>query len=163
MIQLREITKKDAKQIHLAFAAQGWQKPILQFERYWQEQDSGYRSVILAEWDHEFAGYLTIKWQSDYPAFQEQNIPEVVDFNVLKKFQRLKIGSQLMDEAEKKVSNTIGLGFGLTEDYGAAQVLYIKRGYIPNGSGLMKDNRSIKLGETILVDHSLVLYLQKRL
>ena len=32
-------------------------------------------------------------------------------------------------------SDHAGIGFGLYADYGAAQRLYIKRGYIPDGRG----------------------------
>ena len=45
-----------------------------------------------------------------------------------------------MDEAEnriKKYSNMAGIGFGVYKDYGAAQILYINRGYKPDGLSLI--------------------------
>ena len=163
----REIRKSDCKIISEAFQEQGWKdKTIHQYLQYLSFQKSGERDVIIAEFDGIFAGYLTIKWKSDYKPFLEKEIPEIVDFNVLKKFQRKGIGTALMDEAEqriKKVSKFAGIGFGVTEDYGAAQILYINRNYKPDGRGLIKNSKSIKHGEVIAIDHSIVFCLIKKL
>ena len=67
-----------------SFQKQGWDKPILQYEKYLQLQKSGERNIIIAELDKEFAGYLTINWKSDYKPFLRKKIPEIADFNVLK-------------------------------------------------------------------------------
>lgn len=120
--------------ISAAFTRQGWNKPVSQYERYCRLQNEGTRDVLLAEWDGDFAGYLTIQWISHYQPFREASIPEIVDFNVLKKYQRRGIGSALLDEAEmriKRVSVRAGIGVGMTRDYGPAQILYVKRGYVP--------------------------------
>ena len=165
-IILRKIQLADCQLISHAFGQQGWDKPVSQYERYFELQETGQRDIMLAEYQNEFAGYLTINWQPGYGPFKERNIPEVVDFNVLKKYQRLGIGTVLMDEAErriKQVSDYAGIGFGVMKDYGAAQILYIKRGYIPDGKGLMKDTKSLDYGDKIVVDHSLAFYLIKTL
>ena len=166
MLTLRKINQADCLIISNAFKAQHWDKPVSQYENYFKLQELGKRDIIIADWNKTFAGYLTIKWQSEYLPFKQANIPEVVDFNVLKKYQRLGIGTCLMDEAEsriQKVSQVVGIGFGVTEDYGAAQILYIKRGYIPDGKGLVKDVTSLKYGDKITVDDSLVFHLLKKL
>lgn len=163
---LRKIQKSDLEKISQAFTTQGWNKPISQYEQYFEFQERGKRDIIIAELDGAFAGYLTIKWKSDYLPFQEKEIPEIVDFNVLKKYQRLGIGTRLMDEAEyriKKVSDFAGIGFGVYEDYGAAQILYIKRGYIPDGRGLIQNSVSLKYGDSVTIDDSVVFCLIKKL
>lgn len=163
---LRSLQQKDCAVISEAFKEQGWDKPTAQYETYLKLQKEGKRDIIIAELRGEFAGYLTIKWESDYPPFKEKQIPEIVDFNVLKRFQRRRIGSKLMDEAErriKKVSKYAGIGFGVSQDYGAAQILYIKRNYIPDGNGLVKDSKPLQYGETVEVNDDLVLYLVKKL
>ncbi len=161
---LRKITRSDCHSIHKAFLEQGWDKPVAQYERYLGYQENGERDVIIAEIDGCFAGYLTVKWQSDYRPFREQGIPEIVDFNVLKKYQRQGIGTCLMDEAErriKQVAKYAGIGFGVYQDYGAAQILYIKRGYVPDGLGLTRDSTPIKYGDFVKVDDGLVMCLIK--
>ncbi|MEL6134455.1 MAG: GNAT family N-acetyltransferase [Bacteroidota bacterium] len=165
-ISLRAIRSEDCVPISKAFEEQGWNKPVAQYENYVQFQERGERDIILAEYEGEFAGYLTIQWQSDYKPFAEKRIPEIVDFNVLKKYQRRGIGTSLMDEAEariKKVSAYAGIGFGVYQDYGAAQILYINRGYKPDGRGLVRDSISLKPGEMITIDDSIVFCLTKKL
>lgn len=165
-ISLRPIHSDDPRIIHESFQQQSWNKPASQYRQYLLEQQGGTRDVIIAEMNHEFVGYLTIRWQSDYPSFREKGIPEIVDFNVLQRYQRRGIGTALMDEAEERigqVSDFAGIGVGLTRDYGAAQILYFKRNYIPDGRGIVQGSRSIGQGDLISVDHGVVLYLTKKL
>jgi ribosomal protein S18 acetylase RimI-like enzyme len=150
-----------------AFAAVGWNKPAAQYKRYLHDQTLGHRAVLVAEVDGDFAGYLTVCWAAFYPPFREAHIPEIVDFNVLPQFQRRGIGSALMDAAEALIaerSPIAGIGVGMTADYGAAQRLYVKRGYIPDGRGLTTvGDRFVQYGEQITVDDELVLHFTKRL
>jgi ribosomal protein S18 acetylase RimI-like enzyme len=89
-----------------------------------------------------------------------------VDFNVLKKYQRQGIGTMLMDEAEnriRKVSKFAGIGFGVTQDYGPAQILYVKRGYIPDGHGLAHNATPVHYGKLVTINDNLAFYLIKPL
>jgi GNAT superfamily N-acetyltransferase len=67
-------------------------------------------------------------WQPEYEPFREAGIPEVNDMNVIAEFQKQGIGTALIREAERTAiehgKNIMGIGFGLTADYGAAQRLY---------------------------------------
>jgi ribosomal protein S18 acetylase RimI-like enzyme len=162
---IRDMIEGDCEIIAQAFGAQGWNKPVTQYRTYWQEHQAGQRTVLVAEQDGQFAGYVTIVWQSDYPPFREQGIPEIVDFNALIKYRHRGIGSALMDEAEKRIgfrSAIVGLGVGVTADYGAAQVLYVKRGYLPDGRGLFQHGKHLRHGETIVIDDHLAWYFTKR-
>jgi GNAT superfamily N-acetyltransferase len=116
--------------------------------------------VLLAFFDNQFAGYLTIKWVSFYPPFKENNIPEIMDLNVLKKFRNKGVATKLMDTAEQivsKCSASVGIGVGLTKDYGNAQALYVKRGYIPDRNGISYNETFLKNGDNVKVDDDLVL------
>ena len=67
------------------------------------------------------------------------DIPEINDTGVNPKFRRHGIDSILMDEAGKNVSEKpeiVGISFGISADYGPAQRMFVKRGYIPDGEGL---------------------------
>lgn len=166
LVRVREMAAADTALVAAAFAAQGWHKPQAQYVRYLEESDQGRRVVLLAERGGEFAGYVTIVWESDYPPFKAAGIPEIVDFNVLIKYQRRGVGTILLDEAERRIAErsvVAGIGVGLTADYGAAQVLYVKRGYIPDGRGLAQAGRAIQHGEQITVDDDLAVYFTKRL
>lgn len=167
LITIRPIKESDCQIMSDAFVEQGWKdKPVAQYERYLEFQNKGIRDVLIAEFNGKFAGYLTIVWESEFKDFRDNGIPEVVDFNVLKKFQRKGIGSILMDEAELRISkksNKVGIAFGAMIDYAAAQILYVKRGYIPWGNGLTVSGRILDFGETVTVDHSLIFHLFKNL
>ncbi len=165
-LKIRDLQEKDCQLISDAFATQGWSKPVTQYQNYLEIQASGERDVLVATIKGEFAGYLTICWQSDYLPFREQGIPEIVDFNVLQKFQRNGIGTALMDEAENRIAQVApmaGIGFGLLSDYGAAQVLYIRRGYIPDGRGVVVGSCSLTYGDVVTMGDDQVLCLTKQL
>jgi GNAT superfamily N-acetyltransferase len=164
--RIRLFERQDIPEIAQAFEQLGWNKPASQYERYLMEQVLKIRDVYIARVEGQFAGYLTICWQSTYAPFREKKIPEIMDFNVLPKFRRLGVGTQLMDKAEAEVtraSPVAGIGVGMTPDYGAAQKLYILRGYIPDGNGLYYRGRPIQYGDAIKVDDYLALYLTKEL
>jgi GNAT superfamily N-acetyltransferase len=163
---IRLLESDDIPQIGRAFQALGWNKPASQYEHYLLDQFSGLRDVDVAFIEERFVGYLTICWTSGYEPFRIAKIPEIVDFNVLPEFRRQGIGTQLMDRAESeiaKVSPIAGIGVGMTPDYGAAQRLYILRGYVPDGRGLWHRGHHLQYGEEITVDDSLALYLTKEL
>jgi len=163
---IRLLEAGDIPQIANAFEEIGWNKPASQYERYLVEQAHEVRDVYVAFVEDQFEGYLTICWKSNYQPFRQENIPEIVDFNVLPKFRRLGIGAHLMDQAEQaiaKVSRVAGIGVGMTPDYGAAQRLYILRGYVPDGLGLHARDHHVRYGEQVKVDDDLALYLTKAL
>lgn len=163
---IRLLQSRDIPEIAEAFRVLGWNKPASQYERYLSQQEVGVRDVYVAFVEGQFAGYLTICWESSYKPFLVNSIPEIVDFNVLPKFRRMRIGTQLMDKAEReiaKVSSVAGIGVGMTEDYGAAQKLYILRGYIPDGRGLHWRDHHVHYHEDVTVDDELALYLTKEL
>ncbi len=166
MVTIREMTASDPPMIAEAFTAQGWNKPVSLYLRYWQESLAGKRLVLLADYAGQFAGYTTVVWESDYPPFRQAGIPEIVDFNVLIRFRRLKIGTALMDEAEARIagrSTVAGLSVCLQSDYGAAQVLYARRGYVPDGRGVFQTGHYPQYGDNVRIDDDLCLYLTRQL
>ena len=163
---IRLFDRLDIPEIAESFEEIGLNKPASQYERYLMEQVLKLRDMYIARVNGQFAGYLTISWQSSYAPFREKKIPEIMDFNVLPNCRRMGIGSQLMDRAEAeiaKVSPIAGIGVGMTPDYGAAQRLYALRGYIPDGRGLYYRGRPIQYSDSIKVDDNLALYLTKEL
>lgn len=165
-VTIRLLEAADIPEIAQAFKTLGWHKPASQYQAYLAEQARGERVMWVAYIGGEFAGYVTVWHKPHYAPFREAGIPEISDFNVLPKFRRRGIGWQLMDKAEAEImrgSAVAGLGVGLTADYGAAQRMYAKRGYIPDGRGLHYSDRPAAYGETVRVDEYLVLYLTRDL
>ncbi|MCL1861999.1 MAG: GNAT family N-acetyltransferase [Defluviitaleaceae bacterium] len=146
---------------------QGWgDKNVAYFTRYFDEQNAGTRHALVALFGGAVAGYLTVIPNPTYGAFADKGIPIICDFNVLKKFQRRGIGTALMDAAEKLAEQTadeICLGVCLYTDYGNAQRLYAKRGYIPNGSGVWYKDKILPPYAPCANDDDLILYMSKKL
>ena len=167
LLTIRLLSEQDIPKIAQAFQELGWHKPAAQYQAYLVEQAWGDRVVFVAFAGEEFAGYVTIwKGVPRYPPFREQRIPEISDFNVLPRFRRHGIGSLLMEQAEAEAAVTspvVGLGVGLTADYGAALRLYLQRGYLPDGHGLFYGDHHPEYGEIVSVDDDLCLYFTKDL
>lgn len=165
-IEIRRMEAGDIQGMLEALIDGGFKKTGPLLERYLRDQVAGRRVVLVAFDEGKFVGYLTVIWESDYPPFREAGIPEINDFNVLPKLRRKGIGTLLMDESERVVSERSaysGIGFGMGADYGPAQRLYVLRGYVPDGRGLMDHSKPVTYGEQITVSHELAIYLTKKL
>ena len=164
-VTIRPLEEGDCAAFAGAFAAQGWDKQEEQYRRYLREQQAGQRQVLVALWQGELAGYLTLVPRAGGP-FAGKPWPEVVDFNVLEKFQRRGIGGKLMDAVEAlagETSDVVCIGVGMYPGYGTAQRMYVKRGYIPDGSGLWYRDRPLPPMAPGENDDDLVLHFSKKL
>ena len=160
IIQIRRMQQEDAAVISAAFTAQGWNKPMEQYNKYHAQQLRNERVVLIATVDNSFAGYVTLLWKSPDLYFSQHNIPEIQDFNVLIAYRNQGMGSQLMDAIEEiafEKHATVGLSSGLPSDYGSAQRLYVKRGYIPTGEGIKYKGKILQYNDQVKVDDDLVL------
>jgi GNAT superfamily N-acetyltransferase len=165
---IRPMRADDPEVISAAFVAVGWDKPVSQFEAFLLDQEAGRRDVLVATIEiddvERIAGYVTVRWQSPYAPFN--GIPEIQDFNVLPAYRRRGLGSRMMDLAEQLVaerSDVVGIGVGLYPDYGTAQRMYVRRGYMPDGRGVIYDHRQVSPGEMVRLDDDAVLMFTKSL
>jgi GNAT superfamily N-acetyltransferase len=156
-----------AAEIPRAFAPLGWPgKDAELYRRYLAEQDKGMRTALVASADSLFAGYVTVLWCSDYLPFRESGIPEIQDLNVLPRFRRQHIGTALMDAAESAIrarTGVAGIGVGLYGDYGPAQLMYLRRGYLPDGRGVACNFTTVPPGATVQVNDDLTLMMTHNL
>lgn len=160
---IRKMQESDIKNLSQGFISQGWPGREEILARYFLEQKSREREVLVAEIDGVVAGYITILPIAKQGPFAGM-APELSDFNVFEPFQNQGIGNLLMEEAENRVkliSDKVTLGVGLHSGYGPAQRLYMKRGYIPDGTGVWYRNQPLEMNATIQNNDDLVLYLSK--
>lgn len=163
---VRPMLPDDATRFHDAFTALGWDKSAALFDGYVADHAAGTRVALVAEADGEPVGYCTLLWSSRYPPFREAGIPELVDLNVLPRFRRRGLASLLLDALEARASelgDRIGLGVGLYADYGPAQRLYVARGYLPDGRGIVYDGHPVDPGTSIPIDDDACLMFTRRL
>lgn len=166
MISIARLKYSDISEIAAAFALLGWNKPASQYQNYLDEQNARVRLVLVARLDGEFCGFVTLLNHSHHGEFAETGIPEVADFNVLPHFRNRGIGTALMDAVEAeagKIAPSVGIAVGMTADYGSAQRMYVKRGYIPTGAGLYADGSPVTYGTSVTVDDGLLLTFTKKL
>jgi GNAT superfamily N-acetyltransferase len=165
-LEIRLLGATDPEKISEACRQVGWGKSVAQYQKYLVEQTAGTRICFVAAVGNVFAGYVTVNWAPPYPAFAEQNIPEIQDLNVLPQFRNRGIASRLLDRAEHEVGrrcSVVGIGVGLHPGYGSAQRLYAKRGYIPDGRGVWQRDHIVQEGIAAVFNDDLVLHLTKRL
>ena len=162
---IRKMQESEIKDLSRGFISQGWPGREEILARYFLEQECGEREVLVAEVEGALAGYITILPCAKQGPFAEI-YPELSDFNVFEPFQNQGIGNLLMEEAEKRVkliSDKVTLGVGLHSGYGPAQRLYIKRGYIPDGTGVWYQNYQPAMNAVCEDIGELALYLSKYL
>ncbi|MEN2465633.1 GNAT family N-acetyltransferase [Ornithinibacillus sp. JPR2-1] len=164
-IEVRRMTSKDIDTVYRVFAENNIGKSLEYISECWKQNETGERITLLAFYKEQFAGSLHLLFKSYYPFFLENGIPEVNDFNVIPILREKGIGSALMDAIEEialKDFGIVGIGVGLYDSYGSAQRIYAKRGYIPDGRGVMYKEQPVSPGSQVLVDDDLNLYFTKQ-
>lgn len=164
---IRSMEAADAQIFTDEEAAQGWHPDIGKYLTRLRDQADGKCVSLTAVYQGAPAGYVNVYLTGLGGAFSGKGLPEIVDFGVLIKYRRKGIGGKLMDVAEQiagQYADTVWLGVGLHNGYGSAQRMYVKRGFIPDGSGVWYRGKPCEQYETeIANDDDLVLYLSKRL
>ena len=74
-ISVKQLEAYEVASIGVAFEDTVWKNTTSLMEDYLAEQVRGERTLLVAYADSVFAGYVTIKWQSDYRPFAERGIP----------------------------------------------------------------------------------------
>ena len=165
-ITIRPMREADTDTILSNFKVQGWTKPRSVLEKYLEGQNKGSLFMFFAELNNDIAGYAVLYTDAAAGSFAYKKIPLVSDLIVFEKYQRRGIANKILDAAEEKAaefSNRIHLGVGLHSGYGAAQRIYAKRGYIPDGSGVWYKDKPLEQYADCKNDDDLILYLIKEI
>lgn len=165
-IVIRDLQQSDAQIITDEEIAQGWDASVEKYEMRLKHQAEGRSISLVAEYKGNIAGYINIYPNSEWGAYANRGYSEIIDFGVLAKYRNNGIGSKLMDIAEQiafSYADVVYLGVGLHSGYGSAQRMYVKRGYIPDGSGIWYKDEICKQNANYCNDDDLVLYLSKRI
>lgn len=166
-IVVRDFIESDAQTITNEEIAQGWvNQKIDKYLNRMKDQKAGKCISLAAEYQGNVAGYVNVYPNSQWGALGGRGYAEIIDFGVLEKYRKNGIGSKLMDVAEQiasKYADTVYLGVGLHRDYGSAQRMYVKRGYVPDGSGLWYKDKQLEPYAPMNNDDEACLYLSKKL
>ncbi len=137
------------------------------YERCIERHKNGELVIITASLESINIGYCILNWQPKYAYFKKCSIPEIQDLNVLSKYRRRGVGCALIEYCESmaRVKNykEMGIAVGMDSSFGAAQRLYVRMGYIPDGAGLCYDRKQVAIGEFKPIDENLSLMMVKEL
>jgi len=168
MAVIRDLTEADLPALTATAGGAGWrggESP--HWRKYLDEQRAGVRDLLIALEGDEAAGYVSLLWRSHYPPFAEARIPEISDMVVAEASRRRGIGAALIAVCEARAAaagyRTMGIGVGLYADYGAAQRLYARLGYRPDGRGVYYGDTPATPGQSYRLDDDLVLFLTRPL
>lgn len=163
---IRAMEEADAQVFTDGELAQGWHTDVSKFLEKLKDRDEGRCVSLTAEFRGHPAGYIHVYLKVREGPFAGKGWPVIVDFGVLEKYRRMGIGTRLMDEAERiasRYADTVCLSVGLHEGYGSAQRMYVRRGYVPDGTGAWYRGESCTPYSDYPVDDDLVLHLYKKL
>lgn len=140
------------------------QKQVGYFERCFGE---GYDLFIIFSEEAVPAGFCILNFSPLYSLYKKLGYPELQDLNILPAFRRRGLATLLVHHCEQiaklRGAGGVGISVGLTRDYGAAQRLYAKMGYVPDGFGLTYDREPVPPQSVQRIDDNLCLMLMKTL
>ena len=140
-------------------------------QRFWRgclaAQTEGAMTVATAYVDKAVVGFGYLDRTSQYARFRAAGIPEIKDLHVAEPYRRQGVATAIVafleDTARASGSHRIGLGVGLNADYGSAQRLYARLGYVPDGFGVTWRNRPLRWWTFVRPTDDLLLWLVKDL
>lgn len=142
-------------------------KTVSYFQRCLAEQEEGKRQVFIARLHGSDAGFGILNWHPQYSLYRRLGIPEIQDLNVEPDLRRNGVATALIgyceEQARKGGAEHVGISVGLHAGFGAAQRLYVRLGYVPDGYGVTYDRQAVTAGEMRPVDDNLCLMMIKDL
>ena len=162
MIGIREATEEDISVLYTMYEASGKKD-----EGYFEQCMGEGISIFIASVDGKEAGFCLLNWHPRYSLYKKLDIPEIQDLNVVPGMRRNGVATALIKWCEglarAKGKDTIGIGVGLTRDYGPAQILYTRLGYVPDGFGITHDREAVVTHALYRMDDDLSLMMIKQL
>jgi ribosomal protein S18 acetylase RimI-like enzyme len=165
-ITIRSMKYKDAQSIYNTLLEQKWHPNLEVYDEYYKDQELKKKYVFVAEYEGNIAGYTTLLTKTTKGPFAKYEYPEIVDLCVFEKHQNKGIANKILDVAENiasEINDNVTLSVGMHSGYGAAQRIYVKRGYVPDGSGVWYNDKQLEqYSEECRNDDSLVLHFSKQ-
>lgn len=142
------------------------EKNVAYLKNQLKNQDNHECSALIALYQGKAAGYVFLYYKCRWGGLANCNIPGVVDLIVFEEYRKKGIATNLMNVAEdiaKRHSDKVYLDVCLYSEYGPAQRLYIKRGYLPDGKGVYYEEKVLETDAICKNNDELTLCLIKEL
>lgn len=168
LITVRPMEKRDISSLDQWFGLHtNYRRKPGKWQDLMKRHARGERTVVVAEIEGQAVGYCSLVYRSKYPPLKTKAIPEINDLIVIPPARKQGVARTIIEHLEKvakeKGSTAIGICVGLYADYGQAQRLYVKMGYIPDGQGAFYDNEPCIPGQAYKLDDELVIGFTKEL
>ena len=160
---IHRASQDDLTSLHEIAHNMGAAKVTDYFEIVLNKQTEGTLTLYMAD----DQAYVILNEQPKYGFYKRLGIPEIQDLNVIPSARRQGLGESLVRHCETvakdKGYDQIGISVGLHRGFGAAQRLYARMSYIPDGNGVTYDRNPVQSGEFKCVDDDLCLMMLKDL
>lgn len=167
MIEVRKATPEDIQTLYSLTSMENHVKDNDYFHRCLDEVLQGKREVFVVEQESRICGYCFYQRFPRYQPFRRLSIPEIQDIYIHPDDRQKGLATLLIGKCEEQAlsegKDMIGLGVGLTSNYGKAQKLYVKLGYEPDGAGAVYEREAVRAGQLYKLDDELCLMMVKRL
>lgn len=164
---IHKAERGDISRLEFIVEAMNMVKESGYFARQFDHQKHGTRQVYITMQGGVDAGYCILNWKPKYALFKKLGIPEIQDLNVLPHFRRQGIATSMIAhceaEAQAKGLEYMGISVSVSSQFGPAQILYTRLGYIPDGNGVTYDRKQTAPGEFRPLDDQLCLMMMKKL
>jgi GNAT superfamily N-acetyltransferase len=146
-----------------------WHQDADKWKQRLQDHNEGKRALSVAVSQDRPVGYGSLLFSSKYDFFAASNIPEINDLVVSEHWRGNGIATRLIAHFEQQALERgytqIGLGVGLYKDYGSAQKLYNRLGYVLDGNGITagEEAKPAIPGSMVRVDDDLIIWMVKTL
>jgi len=166
-IELHPLRADDLALLAATRGGVAWKGSDGRWNRYLAEQNQGRREVLLADTGEAIIAYGSLACVSQNPSFRSAGIPEIQDLVVAEDYRNAGLGTRMIRALEERARAAghlrVGIGVGLYRDYGTAQRLYSRLGYILDGTGVSYKNVSVEPGSQVKVDDDLVIWMLRDL
>ena len=161
-IEIREATREEIPLLYSLYASVG-KKDDGYYEQAFEENVT----ILIGSDDGIDCAMCFLNFTPRYSYYKRLGIPEIQDLNVVATHRRKGIATAMIKWCEglarARGCDLIGIAVGLFKDYGPAQILYVRLGYIPDGNGITYDREGVKPHGAYLVDDFLSLMMIKQL
>ncbi len=165
-LTIRDMLLEDADVFYNTYLSYGWHPSLETYTGYYKDQLENKRKVFVAVYEGNIAGICTLVLNPEEGPLGNKNIPEIVDFGVFFDKHKRGIGTKLLDVVEEeafKISDLVYLAVGVHSGYGNAHRLYIKRGFVPDGTGVWYQGKQLDQYAPCVNDDDLLLFFSKEL
>jgi len=165
-MQITPLTDELAHLCETQFAKTGYSKGAGYFKDALKNQSAQELAFFVAHEPDCYLGHVRLLWNSQYPPFKNNGIPEISDLSVVPTARNQGIGTMLIKCCEELAvtrSSKIGIGVGLYPDYNNAQRLYSRLGYVLDGCGVHYKNEPVLYGQCPPFDDDLIIHFTKDL